>query len=476
MSNIFFNYNFLYIIKKTLNYIYNGSLVSLGDRNLKSKHNEVMNLCLVNKYWFKAVQYVLKKLLTFSNKPFLSSFILKYPNNFINNNNNNNNNYYGKLIENISILPTNIEDINTHSKNYDMVRVKINLNKISDSQNQTAIKQLKSKLIEFLPNYEFHLIIGNNSTNIDFTNDHNNNISLHVMGHSQPLEDIIKLKPRKIFYQPNDHINHFSQIVHINCKSFFKLDSLEDLRISDKDWVNPYDISKINNETTKLKVVSVNLLFHTIIKGLWRVKENNEISTKFFSNACCSDYNSLGLGLEVKNSILEDWAKMVETLKNNSTIKELKLYNFKCIYNCIEKIDTSIVTLDLEEIFKSPVSKIETLTLKNFDFLDASILTGIAKSKSIKNLTIDLLEVVKCPEVCEKKASLIFEHLLLQETKNLKNIKILIKGVPIALSSDWLYNYNENLTLLNLGGKYPSSIFILQLLTKIGKIDRSDGQ
>ncbi|EGC37132.1 hypothetical protein DICPUDRAFT_77234 [Dictyostelium purpureum] len=480
-------YIHIYILETLFNYKYNQSQLidsfNYDDNNFSStQNNETILISLVSKSWFSYCSKIITNLLKQSNHLRLYQFIKdnRYNiNNYSNNENNSYNNGYNKdninnlqswkLIKKVTYIRISYDELKYLKGNKDSfnnIRIKVD-NLDLDNKQITEMKSLNQEIkgikeikeleqIKYPHNFEFQINIGDhyNSFNESFSNNQNNNLSLNLYGISVPLLELMKLKPRRVQYQPNEYA--IDTYIHRSYTCFFKSECLEELHISRSDHVNPFDISTINNESTRLKSVSISILFHSIIKGLNDYNKiiksdinhydnsKSNIAMRYLKNECNERYR----GIKLINSVKEDWDQMVATLSINSTIKELHLNNFKCIRACHFQ-DVSVVTLGLGQIFSSPFTSIETLKLENFDFIDPILLSGLSQSKTIKNLSIILDSSHK---KSFQKVSLIFEKYLILDI-SLRNLEI-ISNLSLCDFISIFQEYQNNLAL------YSISIFL----------------
>ncbi|EGC32232.1 hypothetical protein DICPUDRAFT_92641 [Dictyostelium purpureum] len=382
-----------------------------------TNYTEIINYCLVSKSWFKLVSGNLSIIYSKRNCEILNRFYdLNGDRPF-------------KLVRNLrlftkynSLREYEMDAIN--AMRYKKVLIKI------DNQDD-SIEMLKYR--NFYPeNISFNISVFIDEYSKFFDYEYQDGVStinkVKITGIDYNeiglLGKIVALNPKKISYDPYSRYYGVDSL-HCSYLKLFQSNYLKHIKVLFSDHIEPSEIANINNFTTSLKTLTIPILYHDIIRFV-----NDE--QKEIGKNNCDDHESF---FDIK-MIEYHWNEMVNTLSNNSTIKELVLTNFcanaYCCYD--KKLDTSFITYGLGLILTSIHTSIETLSLDGIDFYDLHLLGSLARSKTIKTL---VLNEVNIDDIIKK---------VLTKNKTIRNIII------------------EN--ILNLLAKY-SSINLYSLSIKI---------
>ncbi|EGC30521.1 hypothetical protein DICPUDRAFT_92963 [Dictyostelium purpureum] len=339
-----------------------------------SNNREIINYCLVSKSWFKLVSGNLSIIYSKRNCEIFNRFYDLEGDR------------PSKLVRNLrlftkynSLIEYKMDAINAMSYK----KVLINIDNQDDSIEVLRYRNLYPENISF----NLSIFIDEDSEFFDYEYKDGvssiNKVKITGIDYNEfgLLGKIVDLKPKKISYDPYSKY-YGGDSLHCSYLNLFQSNSLKHIKVLFSDHIEPCEIAKINNFTTNLKTLTIPILYHGIIKFV-----NDE--PKDLNN--CHDHESF-FNIE---KIEQHWFKMVKTLSNNSTIKELVLTNFcsnsYCCYD--KKLDTSFITYGLDSILTSEHTSIETLSLDGIDFYDVHLFDALARSKTIKTLVLNEVDI-----------------------------------------------------------------------------------
>ncbi|EGC34387.1 expressed protein [Dictyostelium purpureum] len=440
--NIFPDYIYSYIIKCILEFIYNKCKIKTHyyfkryefGGGTCSYNNQAIELSLVSKKWFSSIQKILSnEILNFKNFKVLKSFIenKEEPSEF-------------KLIRSPQIMvfqsfsEFQIFRKRNSIKEFKKVLVKVPTNKVSHI--------ILGKIDKFPPNCVFNLTIilqDFKETHLNFGSSYRdylcsgevNCINRIKLGgiEDQYIKYILKLNPRSVSYFPNFI---YLDRENVNTSAFFEdSNSLESFKVNNSVQIEPIDLASLSLKS-KLKSITVPIAFHQIIRLSHNARNgiieqhNNDDEEGGYSGSCI-DIVSFRNNFTIES----DWNLMVKVLSNNSTLKELSLYNV-CgdTYDCLdEHYDTSLVSNGLASIITKNIS-IETLTLEGYNFIDSTLIKSLASNQTIKTLILS-----------SSHEELIFNQVLNGANKTIRNV--ILKN---NISSNDTFNHFKKLNHLEL--------------------------
>lgn len=436
------NYIYKTIINFLIEYNYKHKQSLKAYKNLLNYNNEVIQLSLVSKKWFELVSISLKEILKFKNIKLLSNLIdyknIKNKNKIINyslsiNNDNHNNNNNQP-----SLLRIHQYKKSKHINNYynmQPIYKKVLLVSKNHQDSMDIIKSIKN----YPPNYLFNIRVSSNGPaflvnqfgklkeflllNIGNDNDEGLEIIENNLKPNVTIDSIVKEKTtttstmetteklllnriNKIKFCGNycgsnsfDPTEVFKKLSELNPKrlefnSFmekpitrlpfevFNLKSLKSLKINDSSILEPSCLSKIDNQTTKLKKLTTFLPFNLYVEA-FNSRDDNYIK----------EYG---------------WGQLFEILSNNRTIKKLHIkyiflssrryldyMNAKCIDPF--KQNTNKLNQYFSLIFDNNNNNngsgssgciIETLIIDKWYFINSILYNSLSLNKSIINLKL----------------------------------------------------------------------------------------
>ncbi|EGC32219.1 hypothetical protein DICPUDRAFT_81942 [Dictyostelium purpureum] len=362
------NYLFQRIIDYIITYIYKikpKNLQITNNTNIKYCHNETICLSLVNKLTFEWVSIYLSVVLNFKNYNLLKPLI-------------GNNSF--KLIKEknkiVKIYKSLSEYKKCNNKNsFKKVLIKCN----NEEANQLLFKSTEEYPSNTLFDLKFLFYLGGpfyweeiDEAKLSDINKRLKINAITILGQQsnrtpETLEKIKKINPKKIKFTSR----HYQSLVcaHPDISTLFQSPTLKSLKYK-SDYVDPCKLTKIDNENTNLKSLSVEFDIIHLVQQF--NKKNHQLK--------------------------QEWDSMTHHLSNNKTLKSFLLSTYFSwvggfSFDDLEgkgKLNFSLLLKGIKTILTSPSTRIETLKICFFNNFveDPAFTESLVENKTIKNLYI----------------------------------------------------------------------------------------